>query len=93
MTDDHNVVEDQETSSTGFWYLGVAYWAVIRVVAEELLGCDVSFYGIMLGAVSAGAIGGTPVTLNSKIELASMNCTRSSIREDIRRGLATPFQY
>ncbi|MCW0982585.1 MFS transporter [Agrobacterium sp. BT-220-3] len=41
-----------------FFAFASAVWALLPLVARQLLGGDASFYGILLGAVGAGAIGG-----------------------------------
>jgi predicted MFS family arabinose efflux permease len=44
-----------------FFACASAVWALLPLVARNLLGGDAGFYGIMLGAVGAGAIGGALV--------------------------------
>lgn len=44
-----------------FFALASAVWALLPLVARELLKGDAGFYGILLGAVGAGAIGGALV--------------------------------
>ncbi|KQT52462.1 MULTISPECIES: MFS transporter [unclassified Aureimonas] len=44
-----------------FFALASAVWALLPLVARQLLGGDAGFYGILLGAVGAGAIGGALV--------------------------------
>jgi MFS family permease len=39
-----------------FYLFGSAIWALLPLVARQLLGGDASFYGLLLGAVGAGAI-------------------------------------
>ncbi len=41
-----------------FFAFASAVWALLPLVARQMLGGDASFYGILLGAVGAGAIGG-----------------------------------
>ncbi|MEY9536194.1 MFS transporter [Sinorhizobium fredii] len=41
-----------------FFAFASAVWALLPLVARNLLGGDAGFYGILLGAVGAGAIGG-----------------------------------
>jgi MFS family permease len=41
-----------------FFAFSSAVWALLPLVARNLLGGDASFYGVLLGAVGAGAIGG-----------------------------------
>ncbi|UZE49836.1 MFS transporter [Rhodopseudomonas sp. P2A-2r] len=41
-----------------FFAFASAVWALLPLVAKNLLGGDASFYGVLLGAVGAGAIGG-----------------------------------
>ncbi len=41
-----------------FFAFASAVWALLPLVARNLLGGNAGFYGIMLGAVGAGAIGG-----------------------------------
>lgn len=41
-----------------FFVFASAVWALLPLVARNLLGGDAGFYGILLGAVGAGAIGG-----------------------------------
>lgn len=44
-----------------FFAFGSAVWAMLPLIARSLLGGDARFYGIMLGAVGAGAIFGALV--------------------------------
>ncbi|WP_341487378.1 MFS transporter [Pararhizobium sp. A13] len=44
-----------------FFAFASAVWALLPLVARNLLGGDAGFYGILLGAVGAGAIGGALV--------------------------------
>lgn len=44
-----------------FFAFASAVWALLPLVARQLLGGDASFYGILLGSVGAGAIGGALV--------------------------------
>jgi Na+/melibiose symporter-like transporter len=44
-----------------FFAFASAVWALLPLVARQMLGGDASFYGILLGAVGAGAIGGALV--------------------------------
>lgn len=39
-----------------FFVLGSAIWALLPLVARQLLGGDAGYYGLLLGAVGAGAI-------------------------------------
>ncbi|OLP57004.1 MFS transporter [Rhizobium rhizosphaerae] len=41
-----------------FFAFSSAVWALLPLVARNLLGGDAGFYGLLLGAVGAGAIGG-----------------------------------
>jgi predicted MFS family arabinose efflux permease len=41
-----------------FFAFSSAVWALLPLVAKDLLGGDASFYGVLLGAVGAGAICG-----------------------------------
>lgn len=41
-----------------FFAFASAVWALLPLVARDLLGGDAGFYGILLGAVGLGAIGG-----------------------------------
>tara|TARA_R110000751_G_scaffold12818_12_gene43862 strand:- start:6697 stop:8355 length:1659 start_codon:yes stop_codon:yes gene_type:complete len=41
-----------------FFPFGAAIWALMPLVSRDLLGGDAGFYGMILGAVGAGAIGG-----------------------------------
>jgi predicted MFS family arabinose efflux permease len=41
-----------------FFAFSSAVWALLPIVARNLLGGDAGFYGVLLGAVGAGAIGG-----------------------------------
>jgi MFS family permease len=41
-----------------FFACASAVWALLPLVARDLLGGGASFYGVLLGAVGAGAIGG-----------------------------------
>ncbi|MFC4167188.1 MFS transporter [Teichococcus aestuarii] len=44
-----------------FFLLASAVWALLPLVARQLLGGDASYYGLLLGAVGAGAILGAMV--------------------------------
>jgi len=44
-----------------FYAFGSAIWALLPLVARQLLNGDASFYGLLLGAVGAGAIMGALV--------------------------------
>jgi MFS family permease len=44
-----------------FFAFSSAIWALLPLVARNLLGGDAGFYGVLLGAVGAGAIGGALV--------------------------------
>lgn len=44
-----------------FFAFASAIWALLPLVARQLLGGDAGFYGILLGSVGAGAIGGALV--------------------------------
>ncbi|OMQ33064.1 MFS transporter [Ensifer sp. 1H6] len=44
-----------------FFAFSSAVWALLPLVARNLLGGDAGFYGVLLGAVGAGAIGGALV--------------------------------
>lgn len=53
-----------------FFACASAVWALLPLVARGLLGGDARFYGIMLGCVGAGAIGGALVlpTLRKRMD-------------------------
>ncbi|OYU92218.1 MAG: MFS transporter [Bradyrhizobiaceae bacterium PARB1] len=44
-----------------FFAFASSVWALLPLVARNLLGGDAGFYGVLLGAVGAGAIGGALV--------------------------------
>ncbi|MBF6617261.1 MAG: MFS transporter [Candidimonas sp.] len=44
-----------------FFAMASAVWALLPLVARELLSGDAGFYGILLGAVGLGAIGGAVI--------------------------------
>ncbi|MGO7211704.1 MFS transporter [Rhizobium ruizarguesonis] len=44
-----------------FFAFASAIWALLPLVARQLLGGDAGFYGLLLGSVGAGAIGGALV--------------------------------
>ncbi|QAA93218.1 MFS transporter [Pollutimonas thiosulfatoxidans] len=44
-----------------FFAMASAVWALLPLVARELLNGDAGFYGILLGAVGLGAIGGAVI--------------------------------
>jgi hypothetical protein len=44
-----------------FFAFASAVWALLPLVARQLLGGDAGFYGLLLGSVGAGAIGGALV--------------------------------
>lgn len=47
--------------ATIFFAFASAVWALLPLVARQLLGGDAGFYGFLLGSVGAGAIGGALV--------------------------------
>ncbi|APO76570.1 major facilitator superfamily protein [Rhizobium etli 8C-3] len=47
--------------AAAFFAFSSSVWALLPLVARNLLGGDAGFYGILLGAVGAGAIGGALV--------------------------------
>jgi MFS family permease len=47
--------------ATIFFAFASAVWALLPLVARQLLGGDAGFYGLLLGSVGAGAIGGALV--------------------------------
>lgn len=47
--------------AAAFFVFSSSVWALLPLVARNLLGGDAGFYGILLGAVGAGAIGGALV--------------------------------
>ncbi|WP_370125843.1 MFS transporter [Sinorhizobium fredii] len=49
--------------AAAFFAFSSSVWALLPLVARNLLGGDASFYGVLLGAVGAGAIGGALVML------------------------------
>ncbi|NTJ43648.1 MFS transporter [Agrobacterium larrymoorei] len=54
-----------------FFAFASAVWALLPLVARQLLGGDASFYGILLGAVGAGAIGGALIMPKLREHLSS----------------------
>ena len=54
-----------------FFAFASAVWALLPLVARQLLGGDASFYGILLGAVGAGAIGGALIMPKLRDHLTS----------------------
>jgi len=44
--------------ATGFLLFGTAYWALLPLVAKDRLGGGPELYGLLLGAIGIGAIGG-----------------------------------
>ena len=57
--------------ATIFFAFASAVWALLPLVARQMLGGDASFYGILLGAVGAGAIGGALVMPSLRERLSS----------------------
>ncbi|MFC5606265.1 MFS transporter [Variovorax soli] len=57
-----------------FFAFASAVWALLPLVARQMLGGDASFYGVLLGAVGAGAIGGALVMprLRAKLDADGM---------------------
>ena len=47
--------------AVGYFLFASAIWAMMPLVVRQLLGGSASFYGLMLGAVGVGAIGGALV--------------------------------
>jgi len=54
-----------------FFAFSSAIWALLPLVARNLLGGDAGFYGVLLGAVGAGAIGGALVLPRLRARLDS----------------------
>lgn len=54
-----------------FFAFASSIWALLPLVARNLLGGDAGFYGILLGAVGAGAIGGALVLPRLRMVLDS----------------------
>ena len=44
--------------AAGFFLFASAYWALLPLVAREQIGGGRSLYGILLGVIGAGAVGG-----------------------------------
>ena len=53
----------------GFFLFASAYWALLPLVARSQIAGGPELFGLMLGAIGAGAVGGTLVlpTLNAKL--------------------------
>jgi MFS family permease len=47
--------------AVGFFLFASAYWALLPVVARSQLGGGPTLYGVLLGAIGAGAVGGAVV--------------------------------
>lgn len=47
--------------AVGFFVFASAYWAMLPLIAREVLAGGPTLYGILLGAVGAGAVGGAVV--------------------------------
>ena len=54
-----------------FFALASSVWALLPLVARQLLGGGASFYGILLGAVGLGAIGGALVMPRLRARLSA----------------------
>jgi MFS family permease len=54
-----------------FFAFSSAVWALLPIVARNLLGGDAGFYGVLLGAVGAGAIGGALLLPQLRARFAS----------------------
>lgn len=54
-----------------FFAFSSSIWALLPLVARNLLGGDAGFYGVLLGAVGAGAIGGALVLPQLRARLDS----------------------
>jgi len=44
--------------AAGFFVFASAYWALLPLVARDQVGAGPALYGLLLGAISAGAVGG-----------------------------------
>ena len=55
--------------AAGFFLFASAYWALLPLVAREQIASGPGLYGILLGAIGAGAVGGAFVMpwLRSKL--------------------------
>ncbi|SMD13791.1 MFS transporter [Rhizobium sp. RU36D] len=54
-----------------YFIFASATWALLPLVAKDLLGGGASFYGLLLGSVGAGAIGGATVLPRLRNRLSS----------------------
>ncbi|MGB6537976.1 MAG: MFS transporter [Xanthobacteraceae bacterium] len=55
--------------ATGFFLFASAYWALLPLVARERVGSGPGFYGILLGAIGAGAVVGAFAMPSLKLKL------------------------
>lgn len=53
-TDMHRVL----IRAAAFFFFGSAYWALLPLIAREVLGGGASFYGLLMASIGAGAVTG-----------------------------------
>jgi len=73
-----------------FFAVSSSIWALLPLVARNLLGGDAGFYGILLGAVGAGAIAGALVLpwLRSRFDPDALMLGASLITAAVMAGMA-----
>ncbi|HEY0962902.1 MAG TPA: MFS transporter [Pseudomonadales bacterium] len=68
----HNhALRDTLTRTAAFAFFAAAYWALLPLIARTLPGAGAGFYGVLLGAVGAGAVGGALVLPRLRRKLAA----------------------
>ncbi|MBP1886153.1 MFS transporter [Sinorhizobium mexicanum] len=73
-----------------FFAFSSAVWALLPLVARNLLGGDAGYYGILLGAVGAGAIAGAIVmpTLRARVDPDSLILGAVIVTAAVMTGLS-----
>lgn len=73
-----------------FFAFSSAVWALLPLVARNILGGDAGYYGILLGAVGAGAIGGAIVmpTLRARFDADNLILGAVIVTAAVMTGLS-----
>jgi MFS family permease len=74
-----------------FFLFASSVWALLPLVARQMLGGSAGFYGILLGAVGAGAIGGALVMprLRARLDADGMLLLASLLTAAVMGGLSS----
>lgn len=76
--------------AAAFFAFSSSVWALLPLVARNLLGGDAGFYGVLLGAVGAGAIGGALVMpkLRARLDADALLLGSALVTAAVMAGLS-----